>query len=67
MQSEHAERMAIAYFLAKRVPEGFWAGRSLALAPHVKRAKRHVDGVPYFELLWKFAKRHWQGGPCNDL
>ena len=48
-------------FFWQNVPEGFWAGRSLALEPFVKRAKRHVDGVPYPELLWKFAKRDWQG------
>ena len=36
------------------------AGRSLEPEPLVKRAKRHVDGVPYLELLWKFEKRDWQ-------
>ena len=25
----------------------------------MKRAKRHEDGVPYPELLWKFKKRDW--------
>ena len=55
MQSEHVQHMAIAYFLAN-VPEGFWAGRSLALEPLVKRAKRHadrlaVDRSPAHELL----------------
>ena len=59
MQSEHAQRMAIASFL-ENVPEGFWAGRSLALETLVKRARRHADGVPYPELLCKFAKRDWR-------